>query len=314
MSASSQRGGIDPGLLRRLYQEKRNIMEYLRSAEGGNDESAILAAYDMQAGSYTAAMQDPEIWRRNQQVTARFARLFERLGGTTLLHGGTGEAKTISHVVEQMHNRPARVLGFDISLSRLLYGRRYARSLGMAGIEFFQGSLLAIPIRDQAFDIVFTSHSMEPNGGRERDILRELYRVSRRWLVLREPSYELGNAATRAHIEKHGYVRGIPEALAQLGYEVVEHGLFGEDENPRNQSALTVIRRRDEAGAADWDRETGHPYASPVSGAPLRRTGEAYYSEPDCLVFPVLSGIPCLLAGQGVFSSKYLEFAGDPES
>lgn len=298
---------IDPRLLRRLYAEGRNIMEYLRGPEGGNDESAILAAYDLQAGSYSAAMRDPAIYQRNLKVTAVFARLFERLGGETLLHGGTGEAKTLSHVVEQMARRPRRVFGFDISLSRLLHGRRYAGSVGMDGIEFFQGSLLNIPIRDRAFDIVFTSHSMEPNGGREREILRELHRVTRRWLVLREPSHELGNPETRAHIEKHGYVRGIPEALAELGYDVVEHDLFGEDENPRNQSALTVIRRHDEV-ADDWSR-AGHPYASPVSGAPLVATGEAYYSEPDCLVFPVLSGIPCLLAESGVFSSKYLEFA-----
>lgn len=304
--------GVDPRLLRRLYAEGRNIMEYLRSAEGGNDETAILAAYDMQAGSYAAAMLDPEVYRRNQQVTAKFARLFERLGGETLLHGGTGEAKTLSHVVEQMRRRPRRVHGFDISLSRLLHGRRYALSAGIEDIRFFQGSLLNIPIRDGAFDIVFTSHSMEPNGGHERAILRELYRVTRRWLVLREPSYELGNSETRAHIERHGYVRGIPEALSELGYEVVEHELFGEDENPRNQSALTVIRRHEDTEAADWV-ERGHPYASPISHDPLIHTGEAYYSETDCLVFPVLSGIPCLLAEQGVFSSQYLAFANQSE-
>lgn len=298
---------IDPQLLRRLYAQGRNIMEYLRGDAAGNDESAILAAYDLQAGSYAAAMQDPVVYQRNLEVTAVFARLFERLGGETLLHGGTGEAKTLSHVVAQMGNKPRRVFGFDISLSRLLHGRRYAASVGMNQLEFFQGSLLNIPIRDRAFDIVFTSHSMEPNGGRETAILRELYRVTRRWLVLREPSYELGNDATRAHIEKHGYVRGIPQALAELGYEVVEHGLFGADENPRNQSALTLIRRRDEA-PDDWSA-SGHPYASPISRAPLIHTGEAYYSKADCLAFPVLSGIPCLLAETGVFSSKYLDFA-----
>lgn len=305
-----KRASVDPELLKQLYRENRNIMAYLREqGEAGlNDEAAILAAYDMQAGTYMKAMEQPEVREKNQVSTGKFAALFDQLGCTSLLHGGTGEAKTISHVVEQMKNRPEHVYGFDICLSRLLYAREYARRMNLPSLRFFEGSLLDIPIRDNGFDIVFTSHSMEPNGGREREILQELYRVSRRYLVLREPSYELGNEETRAHIDRHGYVKNIPATLKELGYEVVEHRLFGDDENPRNQSALTVIRKGEGSEGGEWEKSNGHPYASPISKTPLAFSGEAYYSERDCLIFPVVSAIPCLLAEHGIFSSKYMNF------
>jgi len=302
---------IDPRLLQQLYRENRNIMQYLRDSEG-NNEDAILASYDIQAGSYTAAMRNTEARQRNLVNTKKFAQMFDQLGCRSLLHGGTGEAKTISHVVRQMKTQPEQVYGFDISLSRLLYGKKYAAQTGIEDIHFFLGSLKRIPVCDNAFDIVFTSHSVESNGGCEKSILQELYRVCRRYLILREPSYELGNAKTREHILKHSYVQNIPGVLSQLGYEVVEHRLFGDDENPHNQSALTVIRKCQENADHEkfWQMESGHPFVSPVSKAPLQFTKEAYYSATDCLVFPVLCGIPCLLADHGVFSSKYMQFAG----
>lgn len=302
-------------LLKRLYREGRNIMQYLREQGDGrhNDEAAILAAYDMQAGSYADAMADPAVFARNLQVTGRLAAVLDRFSPTSVLHAGTGEAKTITHVVAQMARRPARVHGFDISLSRLLHGRRYAVSQGEKGLVFFAGAMSAIPVAGNAFDVVFTSHSLEPNGGRERELLAELYRACSDWLVLREPSYELGGLETRAHIERHGYVRGLAETLGELGCDVVEHELFGEDENPRNRSALIVARKRpehrerDATAAAPW--AGGHPFVSPIGRDPLVFTGDALFSPGDCLAFPLLAGIPCLLAEHGVFASKYLDFA-----
>jgi uncharacterized protein YbaR (Trm112 family) len=305
-------------LLRRLYREGRNIMQFLREGRAGfgNDEAAILAAYDLQAGSYAAAMADPQVYARNLRTTGRLAAVLDRLGGDSLLHAGTGEAKTLTHVAAQLARRPSRCFGFDISLSRLLHGRRYARAEGQGDLNFFAAAMSAIPVAGNAFDVVFTSHSLEPNGGREAPLLAELYRACGQYLVLREPSWELGGEETRAHIERNGYVRGLPAALEAMGCDVVEHGLFGEDENPRNRAALTVVRKRaehrerDAGEAPPW--AAGHPYVSPIGRDPLHGTGEAYYSRRDCLAFPVLAGIPCLLAEHGVFSSQYLDFVAEP--
>ncbi len=304
MSTSPPRGGIDPGLLRRLYQEKRNIMEYLRSQEGCNDEFAILAAYDLQAGSYTEAIQDPELARANLAASAALARILDGMSPQRVLHVGTGEAITISHVVKQMRHKPAHCHGLDLSLSRLLVGQRNLLDWGVPEIRLFLAEMGAMPILDNAFDVVFSSHSLEPNGGHEAELLAEIYRVSGGHIVLREPSHELGNAATRAHIERHGYVKGLVDELRKLGAEILEHRLWETNENPNNQAAL-IVARKPGATVADWP--DGHPYVSPVSGGPLRRSRGAYFCPADGLVFPILAGIPCLLPENGIFSSRYPE-------
>lgn len=304
---------FDPELLKSLYAQKKNVMQFLRDSQQSelNTAQIILAAYDMQAGSYSAAMHDPSVRAQNDLNTAKFARLFDELGGKSVLHGGTGEAKTLVHVIEKMARRP-RAFGFDISFSRLLFAKRYAAEQRQADLRFFVADLAAIPVLESAFDIVFTSHSMEPNGGQEKAILRELYRCCRNYLVLREPAYDLGGASTRAHIERHRYVTRIPDHLKELGFDVVEHSLFGNDENPNNQSALTVVRKKPGHRTVEFDWSVGRPpFASPISKAALRRTDEAYYSPEDCLIFPLIGAIPCLLAEQGVFSTKYGEFAGE---
>ena len=66
----------------------------------------------------------------------------------------------------------------------------------------FVGDLFNAPIEDSSFDVVYTSHSLEPNGGFERKALIELHRITRKYLVLFEPIYELGSSKSKVFMEK----------------------------------------------------------------------------------------------------------------
>ena len=304
----SIRGRVDAGELRRLYADRRNILEHLRNSRGleRNDEMAVMVAYDLQAGSYVDILSRPgPVADAHRQSATGLAAVFDSLKVGSLLDAGTGEATLLCSILDAMTVRPPRVHGFDISLSRLMVGRDLARRRGHPNVGLFAGSLSEVPVLENAFDTVFTNHALEPNQGREREIIEELYRVCRRYLVLREPSYELGSERTRARIEAHRYVRNIPGVLSDLGYDVIEHRLFEADTNADNQSALTIVRKR--PGEADSSADPAIPYASPLGKGPLVFTGEAYYSTEDALVFPVISGVPCLLADYGIFSSRYLD-------
>jgi len=272
----------------------------------------VMVAYDLQAGSYVERIEkEPVIAEQHKASAAAFATLFDDLGVTSLLDAGTGEATMLASILAQMRKPPAHVQGFDISFSRLLVGRNWLAGQGFPAARLFAGSLTQVPVLADAFDTVVTNHALEPNRGREKEIVAELYRVCRRYLILREPSWELGDEATRQHIEAHRYIRGLPEVMAELGLDVIEHRRFEGDVNAANRSALTIVRKRD----ADIGRDApagfpAIPYASPVGKGALTFTGEAYYSAEDALIFPVISGIPCLLAENGVFSTRYLEVRG----
>ncbi len=302
---------FDPVVLRQKYAENRNILAHLREARklDVNDERAVMVAYDLQAGSYVARLEsDPAVAEQHRASATAFARLFDDLGVVSLLDAGTGEATMLASILGQMRQPPADIHGFDISFSRLLVGQRWLSRQGFVSARLFAGSLTQVPVLADTFDTVFTNHALEPNRGREKEIIAELYRVCRRYLILREPSWELGDEATRQHIEQHRYIKGLPGVLAELGLDVIEHRRFEGDVNAANRSALTIVRKRPgDIGPNAPAAFPKIPYASPIGKGPLRFTGEAYYSADDALIFPVISGVPCLLAENGVFSTRYLE-------
>jgi uncharacterized protein YbaR (Trm112 family) len=83
--------------------------------------------------------------------------------------------------------------------------------------DLFVADLFHIPIADAGVDVVYTSHSLEPNGGHERRALRELLRIANHAVILVEPIYELATQAAQARMVRHGYVRNLREVTENLG-------------------------------------------------------------------------------------------------
>ena len=300
--------GIGIPELRRAFAAGRNIMELLRDARGAaqNDERDILCSYDLQAGSYVASLANPHFAEIKRKTGQKLGELFASLGASVVCEAGVGEGTTLAEVVASSED-VQEFLGFDISLSRLLHARRHLASRGADRVRLFTGALGAIPLPDESVDLVYTFHSVEPNGGREREVLEELLRVARRHLVLVEPSNELGSDETRAHIEEHRFVKDLRAVLEQMGARVVRFEPWGLDANPCNQAALIVVEK-DASRSGDAPRPA---LASPVSRQPLVARGGALYSEEDGLAFPVVAGIPCLLVDNGIVATQLADLVAD---
>jgi ubiquinone/menaquinone biosynthesis C-methylase UbiE/uncharacterized protein YbaR (Trm112 family) len=292
--------------LRREYAAGRNLMELLRRAQSvdKNDETIILYSYDLQAGSYVADLKDPAIADMKRRTGEKLAQILGSLDAQVVCEAGVGEGTTLAEVAA-FAARDMRFLGFDISLSRLLYARRHLHSRDARGVELFTGALGAIPLPDDAVDVVYTFHSIEPNGGREREVLTELLRVTQHHLVLVEPSNELGSPATCEHIERHGYVKNVRATLEAMGCNVVRFERWGLDTEPKNEAALIVVEKK--------PRPTGFAaklpsLASPMCRLPLTRRADCMYSEEDGMAFPIVAGIPCLLPNNALVATKLSAF------
>jgi uncharacterized protein YbaR (Trm112 family) len=127
----------------------------------------------------------------------------------------------------------------------------------------------------------------------------ELLRVARRYLVLVEPSNELGTDATRTRIARHGYITDLRRHLDDLGARVVRHELWELDGNPANQAALVVIER-------DPSAPLSHALelASPLGGAPLELHPSYAYCPSEGFAFPVIDGIPCLRPRHAIVAAR----------
>lgn len=301
----------DPRLLRELlcgmraaYARGENVMAWARQTLGqeANTALAILIAYDLQTGTYTAGAEEKpeERARWCGQVAALLEPWVKE--GSSLLEVGCGEATTLAGVLRALPCRPRRALGFDISWSRCLQGRQWLRRHDVEA-ELFVADLFRIPLADSSIDVVYTSHSLEPNGGREEEALRELMRVARRAVVLVEPMHELAGPAARARMEQHGYVRDLHGTAKRLGFTVRRHELLGFSLRELNPSGVLLLEK-----TAAGQHRGGAPepaWQCPLTQTSLRRDAEALFSAAAGLAYPVLRGIPLLHQAHAIVASAY---------
>lgn len=277
-------------------------MEYLRksSVSTFNDVEAILISYDFQAGSYikNAEVNAAYIEKYTQAITNVLSSL--RSTGS-VMEVGVGEATVMVNVLNKL-SEYSSAWGFDISWSRIKYARQYAAMKGREDIQFFTANLFNIPLADDSVDIIYTSHSLEPNGGREKEALKELYRVAGEYVVLLEPGYEFAPAEGKARMEKHGYIRNIQKHAQEMGMNVIEHRLFDHYINPLNPTALTIIKKQRFAASG-----LQPVLACPVTHKPLEMFSDSCYSRESGLAYPVIGGIPCLLIENAVLATRFLD-------
>lgn len=299
--------------MRETYARGRNAMAHARQVSDapGNSSLATLIAYDLQAGTYIAAARaNPE---SNARWCAQLANILAPFvtAQSTILEVGCGEATTLAGVLQHLPIQARRALGFDISWSRCKAGCDWLASNQLTA-TLFVADLFEIPLADSSVDIVYTSHSLEPNGGREEAALRELLRVARRAVVLVEPLYELAGEEAQARMRHHGYIRGLQAAADRLGVPVSACRLLDYISNPLNPSGLVLMEKAGDTSAAIAPRESVAVPADciewrcPLTHTPMRNLGDVYVSDCTGLAFPVLRGVPLLRAEHAIVASKLL--------
>lgn len=292
--------------LKRLYREGKNLMKHLRESSGSaiNTPGAILAAYDLQSGSYIASLSDPEHGERHAAYAREIAEILAGLNPRQMLEAGIGEATTLCGILRGLGiggKKPQMVAGIDLAWSRVNCARRYLHGQRVGEVQLAVGDMFRAPFIDGAFDVVYTAHAIEPNYGREKAILQELARVSCRWVVLFEPSYELGGPATKARIEEHGYCRGLPQLANELGLAVREHRLLRDSVRPDNATAVLLLEKQGQT------KQGQGLFGCPYCMGHLRDIKGHWFCDSCSLVYPVLAGIPCLRAEQGILATRFAD-------
>jgi hypothetical protein len=288
--------------IKKLYDSGANVMKFLRQESGSalNDEETILLSYEAQAGNYVDAFfKDREAYTKYAaQISGYISKVYG--DGNTLLEVGIGEATTFATVAGDLDSDFERCYGLDISWSRLNVARQFLRHFtGGGAINLMTGTLFQMPFMDNSIDIVYTAHSLEPNGGREADGLRELYRITQNYLFLFEPGYEFANSEQKARMLEHGYITNLYASAKELGYNIVEHKLLEYSMNPGNPTAVLVIEKNKE----DADDRI---LCCPITRTSLQRYDDAMYSPESFLMYPIIKNIMCLLPENAIPGFKFL--------
>lgn len=296
---------MHPHKLKQAYESGKNITGILKQESNSNENSqiAIETAYDLQAGSYVKAIENRKSLHHKQKYAGAIAKeILSLTRPASIVEAGSGEGTTFSFVSNQLKIPKIVAHGFDISWSRIAWCRHWMSTNWPERCHLSVASLDHLPYADSSFDIVYTSHTIEPNGGKELPLLQELYRITSRYLILVEPGYELASEGAKERMESLGYFKGLPDNAAFLGMTVIDHKLLGIDANPLNPSAITIIEKNSDATVKM------PTFICPNFGDDLLEYSDSFYSPMSLRAYPKILGIPCLRRRDAVIASAYENF------
>lgn len=289
---------------REIYKQGKNVTQYLRNKFNlkENTSEIIEIAYELQAGSYIESViahrQKAEDYAH--ELSGILKQHLNR--GDSLLDVGTGELTTLSLVLNSIDIELSKVHAFDISWSRLTKGVQFYLDNNKktdVTVEAFVADIKEIPLHAKCIDVVTSSHALEPNGRNLAILLRELFRITKRKLVLFEPSYELNSAEGKERMDSLGYIKNVSGEVEKLGGKVTDIIPIQTASNPLNPTACYVI----EPPASSSVYLDKPVYCVPGTDFELEKDGLFLLSKDTGLVFPVLEDIPVLRSSCAILAT-----------
>ena len=261
---------------------------------------AGLIAYDLQAGTYVEWAEANEnfvdIW--GKQIAYYIKKYFHDV--VSIMEVGVGEATTLASVATNMGSE-YKFYGFDQSLSRIICARDWCTRRNI-NANFFIADLMNIPVENESVDLVYSSHSLEPNRDFEENIIEELLRVAKYGVILIEPIYELATPEAQKRMDYHRYVKGLHEICSHFDVSIMDYKLLDICQNHLNPSGVIVLKKnklsKNKSESIEW--------RCPITSARLDVHSEYFSSKEVGLIYPLVEGVPLLQVDYAVRASILL--------
>ena len=289
------------------YGRGENVLKALRQDESTNDDEAVLLSYELQSGSYTKLF-DGVLSTFLNEYSENVASVLGALPSfKSLLEVGVGEANLINKVCEKIDPRnKIDKFGFDISWSRIRFALQNTNFTGNS-INLFVANLFEIPLPDNSVDVVYSNHSLESNGGREKEMLLEMYRVARQNVVLLEPDYKSASPEGKTRMEEFGYVRDLKEHSVNLGFSVIEDRPFAQEARKLHPNGLVNPTRLTIIEKTSFHRNVA-TLVCPATHSNLIKFKDCFFSDKSYLIFPIINEIPILLSSTAIIGTQFEVF------
>ena len=259
-----------------------------------------LISYDKQAGTYINFYKTNKGKIYNSRYCKQlYSIIFPFLKNKqNILEVGTGECITLLGLSKIIINKFSKIsfFGFDFSFSRLLLGKKFIENNNIYP-TLFLASMEKIPLMDGCIDIVFSNHSLEPNGGKEEVIIKECLRISNKYVFLFEPIYELNPKKNQLRMKKFNYVRNLYKICKKLDCKIIDYRLLNFSGNPNNLTGVIILEKNDK-------KKNLFKYRCLLTKSALHKKQNFFYNKINGVIYPVIKKIPILLEKSAVIASR----------
>ena len=173
-------------------------------------------------------------------------------------------------------------------------------------VKPFVADISQIPLLDKSINITTSSHALEPNGGKLKELLGELFRITVDKLVLFEPCFEINTYERKQRMERLGYIKNMDGVVEELGGKLIEKIIIKNTINPLNPTVCFIIIPPPyvkEISAKKADIKSGI-FSVPGTNIPLIEVEDYYFSNQVGLCYPTLKAIPILKANAAILASS----------
>lgn len=300
---------MDIQKIKELYEKNENLTEYFKKVQKKDTLTSqeIELIYDLQAGNYSNYYENDQKHREyKEKYTDEIIEHINSLDFkfNSILEAGIGEATTFFKIIQKLNNPKLKSFGFDISWSRLAYAQKFIKKYKLKKVKLVTGLLENIPFLDNSVDIVYTSHSIEPNGGKEKEILKELYRVTKNYLILLEPSYELGDKNQKKRMDRLSYAKNLTLHCKELGYKIIKHELLNNHTKSENLTSIIIVEKSRKKSIDKYF------FSCPETKTKIYKKNNFYYSPESFYCYPILNKIICLNSMNKILTTKLNYFFG----
>jgi len=267
--------------LKKLYLNKTNINQYLRKKTNLSEKEIIKLSYDIQSSSYVKKYN----YYKSKKILSQVIKEINSTNYKSLMDFGCGELTSFYTLINNIKTKNKFFVAYDLSFSRILIGKKFLKKKKKTiKLKLFSNNSNRIPLPDNSIDIVTSCHALEPNKKNANKILKELWRISKKKLILLEPNNQLGDKLIKKRFKKNNYILDLEKKIKKITsrYKIINNEF---NSNPLNPASIFILEKNSK-------KSNKFNFLNPeYNNDILKKKLNFYYSEKTGQIFPIVDDI-----------------------
>jgi ubiquinone/menaquinone biosynthesis C-methylase UbiE len=267
--------------LKKLYLNKTNINQYLRKKTNLSEIEIIKLSYDIQSGSYIKNYN----YFKSKKILSQVIKEINSTNYKSLMDFGCGELTNFYTLIDNIKTKNKLFVAYDLSFSRILIGKNFLKKKNKKiQLKLFSNNSIKIPLPDNSIDVVTSCYALEPNKNNAYKILKELWRISKKKLILLEPNNKLGDELIKKRFKENNYILNLEKKIKKITsrYKIINCEFNGNSSNP---ASIYILEKNS-------NKSNKFNFLNPENNNDiLKKKLNFYSSEKTGQIFPIVDDI-----------------------